>query len=220
MQCPILPACLPIVTVTDELHQFIEVLTVAIEARDAHTSLHSYRVAEMTGVVALVMGWTEAEAELLHIAGHLHDIGKLGIPDAILRKPGSLEPDEREVIQQHSVIGWQILSHIDSFADVALWVRHHHERFDGSGYPDRLSGTRIPLGARVIAVADAFDAMLSERPYRSNMGLLDAIEELIAHRGTQFDPEVIDAFREVAREFYGTLFDPPSSSLQVVRLRV
>jgi len=136
----------------------------------------------------------------VRIGGYLHDIGKIGIADAILLKPGRLTDEEMTEMRRHSEIGAAILEVHEAMADIAQMVRHHHERWDGLGYPDRLAGNAIPLGGRIIAVADAFSAMTSDRIYRAALPIERAWAELRAHRGTQFDPEIVDAFERVVDE--------------------
>ncbi len=206
-------------SLSGNLHQFIESLTVALEARDPYTGKHSYRVAEMGGSLADVLGWSAAASEQIHLAGHIHDIGKIGIPDSILRKPCALSDHEFELLKQHTTIGWEILSQVDALAEIAPWVRWHHERFDGRGYPDRLAGYDIPEGARIIAVPDAFDAMLSNRPYRHGMKLSRALKELENHRGTQFDPNILDAFLGIAIDLYDRLYNGNTEPQQLPKLR-
>ena len=130
---------------------------------------------------------------MLRFAAAFHDIGKLAVPGAILNKPGHLTDEEREQIEQHTVIGEQILGPIDFLSGVRPLVRHGHERWDGAGYPDGLSGDQIPLGARIIFACDAYDAMTTDRPYRSALSVPEAKAELVANAGTQFDPSVVEA---------------------------
>ena len=143
---------------------------------------------------------TPEQLRILRYAGLLHDIGKLAVEDRILRKAGPLTPEEREAIKQHPVVGAAILGSAGSFAALVPAVRHHHERFDGTGYPDGLAGEAIPVEARILAVADAFDAMTSDRPYRPALARDVACERLIRGRGTQFDPGVVDTFLECVRD--------------------
>jgi HD-GYP domain-containing protein (c-di-GMP phosphodiesterase class II) len=140
------------------------------------------------------------EAELIATAARLHDIGKISLPDAILHKHESLTPDEWAIMEQHPVIGADMVSKYPAFARGASIIRHHHEHLDGTGYPDRVAGTAIPFGARVLAVADSFDAMVSDRPYRAGMGTERACAILRAGRGQQWDSDVVDALMSIVGE--------------------
>jgi len=166
-----------------------------VDARDAYTGSHSERVGELAARIARRLGFEEAEVELTRLAANLHDLGKLAIPEEILRKAGTLDESERLVLQHHPQIGHRMLESlgVESIAD---WVLHHHERWDGAGYPHRLRGDEIPLGARIIFVADAWDAMTSERVYRTPLSEREAMDELERCAGSQFDPMVVDAFYE------------------------
>jgi diguanylate cyclase (GGDEF)-like protein/putative nucleotidyltransferase with HDIG domain len=165
----------------------------AVDARDVYTGSHSQRVAELAARTARRLGLAEEEVELTRLAASLHDLGKLAIPEEILRKPGPLTDPERIVLERHPQIGFRMLESL-GVDPVADWVLHHHERWDGSGYPDGLPGEQIPLGARIIFVADAYDAMTSERVYRRRVGSEQAVAELQRCAGSQFDPEIVDAF--------------------------
>jgi len=165
----------------------------AVDARDVYTGSHSQRVAELAARTARRLGLPDEEVELTRLAASLHDLGKLAIPEEILRKPGPLTEPERMVLERHPQIGFRMLESL-GVDPVADWVLHHHERWDGTGYPDRLPGEQIPLGARIIFVADAYDAMTSERVYRRRVTSEQAIAELQRCAGTQFDPDVVDAF--------------------------
>jgi diguanylate cyclase (GGDEF)-like protein len=171
-------------------------LAKAVDARDTYTGSHSARVAELGAWIAARMGLDVEQVELTRLAGSLHDLGKLAVPEEILRKPGPLTPQERLMLERHSQIGFRMLEGL-GVDPVAEWVLHHHERWDGMGYPDGLAGDEIPLGARIIFVADAYDAMTSDRAYRSRLTPTEAVAELERCAGTQFDPEVV---RVVARE--------------------
>jgi diguanylate cyclase (GGDEF)-like protein/putative nucleotidyltransferase with HDIG domain len=175
-------------------------LAKAVDARDTYTGSHSSRVAELAAWIAARLGLDAEHVELTRLAGSLHDLGKLAIPEEILRKPGPLAPPERLVVERHPQIGYRMLESL-GVDPVADWVLHHHERWDGTGYPDRLAGEEIPLGARILFVADAYDAMTSDRAYRSRLAPQEAVDELQRCAGTQFDPEIVDVF---ARELgYG-----------------
>ena len=181
--------------VSAELHRrdAVEALAVALLERDRYTGEHSESVVEMAAAVAGGLGLSPAQIEDVRAAALLHDIGKVGIPDAILNKPGPLTPDERTVMAEHPVIGERILRSIGGFAAVADIVRHEHESFDGSGYPDGLVGDAIPIGSRIILACDAYHAMTSDRPYRARMTHADAFRELTRCAGRQFDPQVTAA---------------------------
>jgi diguanylate cyclase (GGDEF)-like protein len=167
-------------------------LAKAVDARDVYTGSHSERVADLAVRVAERLGLSQELVELTRLAASLHDLGKLAIPEEILRKPGPLTDPERLVLERHPQIGYRMLESL-GVTPVAEWVLHHHERWDGTGYPDGLHGEDIPLGARIIFVADAFDAMTNDRVYRSRLTLEAAFEELEACAGTQFDPDAVAA---------------------------
>jgi diguanylate cyclase (GGDEF)-like protein/putative nucleotidyltransferase with HDIG domain len=167
----------------------------SVDLRDAYTGSHSSRVAELAARIAERVGLDERQVELTRLAGSLHDLGKLAIPEEILRKPGPLTDPERLVLERHPQIGFRMLESL-GVDPVAEWVLHHHERWDGTGYPDRLSGERIPLGARILFVADAYDAMTSDRVYRARLTAEAALEELQRCAGTQFDPEIVHALAD------------------------
>ena len=178
----------------DVRHMFlgtIRALALALEARDRYTYGHADRVARLSVEIGKSLNLSDDELEQLEYAGILHDIGKIGVRDEILNKPGRYTPDEYEEMKRHPVIGARIVSGIESLDVVSLWIRHHHERFDGTGYPDGLRGEDIPLGSRILAVADAFDAMLYDRPYKAGRPLPEVIEELKRCSGTHFDPRIV-----------------------------
>lgn len=167
------------------------------EARDALTGEHLHRVRATATLIALVLGKTRGEAEAIGRAAIAHDLGKIGIPDAILGKPGRLSPEEFEVIKGHTLIGEQVLSNSPLFLLERQCARHHHEWWDGSGYPDGLAGEQIPLVARITAVADVFDALTSKRPYKDPWPIDRSLEYLKEKSGTHFDPAIVDAFLRV-----------------------
>jgi diguanylate cyclase (GGDEF)-like protein len=170
-------------------------LAKAVDARDVYTGSHSQRVGELAARIAQRMNAEPELIELIRLAGSLHDLGKLAIPEEILRKPAPLTDAERMVLERHPQIGYRMLESL-GVDPVADWVLYHHERWDGAGYPDGRSGEQIPLGARIIFVADAFDAMTTDRVYRRKLDIEDALNELHRCSGTQFDPEVVAAFSE------------------------
>lgn len=175
------------------LHQLAEALGNAVDARDQDTHRHSWDVAEIAKLLVTALGADASLVDKVHLAGHLHDIGKIGIPDAILKKTGRLDDQEWLMMRQHPVIGEAIIRPVAILSGpdgVAEMIRHHHERFDGQGYPDRLHGTAIPLGARIIAVADTLSALLQHRPYRPGTSFSEAVEEIVCCSGSQFDPDI------------------------------
>ena len=174
--------------------QTIEALAFAVEAKDPYTHGHSRRVALLTENVARQLGLSELQVERARIAAVLHDIGKLGIPEATLQKPGRLTDEELQVIKLHPVLGYRILETVTELKDVARCILHHHERYDGCGYPDCKSYSEIPLESRVIAVCDSYDAMTSDRVYRKGLGHEVAISEIVKWSGKQFDPQSVEAF--------------------------
>jgi putative nucleotidyltransferase with HDIG domain len=178
----------------------IEALAAAVEARDPYTHGHTQRVEEYAVIMARALGCDEAEISALRRASVLHDIGKIGIEDLILRKQGRLEPDEELRMQKHPTIGVDMLKGIDFLDPVLSLIRHHHERWDGNGYPDQLRADEIPLGARILAVADALDAMTSDRSYRAARTFEYAKTEILKGSATHFDPEVVTAFIKSQRE--------------------
>jgi len=172
-----------------------ESLAKAVDERDAYTGSHSQRVGEYSARIARRLGADESAVELTRLAGNLHDLGKLAIPEDVLRNPDSLSEAERLMLERHPQIGYRMLESL-GVHPVAEWVLHHHERWDGAGYPSRLSGDQIPLGSRIIFVADAYDAMTSDRAYRTAIPHEDALAELERCAGTQFDPAVVKALVE------------------------
>jgi putative two-component system response regulator len=172
----------------------VKVLAEAIDAKDSCTRGHSERVRKMSMKIGMELGFSEKRLESLIYGALLHDIGKIGIKDELLQKQNALSPEEYQCIQEHPLIGAQILEGIDFFEDKIPMIRHHHEHFDGNGYPDGLVGEAIPLGARIISVPDAFDAMASLRPHREAMPLEDILVELEKGKGKQFDPRILDVF--------------------------
>lgn len=170
-----------------------------VEARDVHTKEHSNRVTDTAMIIAEKLGCSKEKIDVLHFAGRLHDIGKIGIRDEILLKPGRLTGPEYEKIKKHPIIGENIIGQMGLWDREKKIVRHHHERFDGTGYPDGLKGDEIPLLARILSVADGYDAMVSKRAYRKEMPENDALEILSSEKGKQFDPEIVDLFLTLQR---------------------
>ena len=169
----------------------------AVDARDSYTAGHSARVSKISLILGKELGLSEIDLKNLEFATLFHDLGKIGISDNILNKSGKLSDEEYDIIKKHPSIGVSILKDIDFLADALPLIRHHHERFGGGGYPSGLKGEDIPLGARIIAVADTYDAMTSDRPYRLGLDHESAINEIIKNKGSQFDDRVVDAFMEI-----------------------
>lgn len=193
--------------VKDELIiQTVTALAATIDAKDPYTKDHSQNVTRYACALAQELGWSPSRVQELKLAALMHDIGKIGVPDSILKKPGPLTPEERAVLNEHPAIGARILAPIARLKPLLGPVRHHHERFDGTGYPDGLAGEQIPLEARVLTVADAYDAITSDRVYRKARPPAVALSILQQEKGSQFDPVLVDAFeRVVAKEFNPTL---------------
>ena len=181
-------------TVENEHHvrTLANALALAVDAKDSYTRSHCQTVSQLCVATAVELGIDRDQLSRIQLAGLLHDVGKIGVPDSILQKPASLTAEEYEQMKAHSVLGEAIIKAAEMPAE-ARWVKHHHERIDGRGYPDGLAGTEIPLESRIIHVADAFEAMTSDRPYRRAPGHRYAIEELHRHSGTQFDADVVEA---------------------------
>ena len=171
-----------------------------VDARDENTRFHSSKVCSYATAIARAMGFNEEGIDRIRAASLLHDIGKIGIPEEILQKKGGLTADERQIIQAHPNLGVAIIQHVESLRCCLAGVQYHHEHYDGSGYPAGLKGDNIPLDARILAVADAFDAMTSARPYRKTLSAAEALEELSRCSGKQFDPEIVDVFMSVYPE--------------------
>ena len=174
-----------------------EALAAALEAKDYYTADHARSIADLAVHVGVELGMSLADARDLRLGAIFHDIGKIAVPDAILNKPGKLTDEEFEIVKAHTVVGEQILAPVPYFERVRQIVRHDHERWDGRGYPDGLRGEAIPLGSRIVFVVDSFHAMTSDRPYRKAMTDEEAIADLKASSGSQFDPAVVEAFVRV-----------------------
>ncbi|MDP9275355.1 MAG: HD-GYP domain-containing protein, partial [Chloroflexota bacterium] len=185
----------------------LQALSNALDVRDSETEGHSRRVVEYMELIIAQMPVVPGHLATLRRGALLHDIGKIGVPDNVLRKPAALSEAEWVVMKRHPEHGARIISQIPFLEDVSRIVRHHHERWDGNGYPDGILGEAIPLGARIFAIADSFDAMTSDRPYRRAMSVKDARVEVARCRGTQFDPDIVDAFVRVPVERLDAIAD-------------
>ena len=191
----------------------VEALTSLVAARDQYTSRHSRDVGSLAMRIAVALGLTASEAQTLGQAGQLHDIGKIAIPDAILRKPGSLTAEEWTTMKLHPCVSAEVVSHVPALRHLAPIIRSHHERIDGQGYPDRLAGDDIPLGARILAVVDPFAAITTDRPYRAAQSSAWALAELRRGAGTQFDPEVVKVLERVVAADPAAMVSHPSSNV-------
>jgi putative nucleotidyltransferase with HDIG domain len=174
-------------------HDLIAAIVAAMEARDQYTGSHSRRVSDMSEQICRLLGLPADETVLIHIAADLHDIGKIGISNGVLRHEGALDEEDWRLMKQHPLIGYDILNKVSSFQEIALIVRHHHERWNGGGYPDGIAGDSIPLGSRIIAIADSIDAMMSDRLYRKKLSSGRCRQEIIKNRGVMYDPNITDA---------------------------
>jgi HD-GYP domain-containing protein (c-di-GMP phosphodiesterase class II) len=181
------------------VHAHVEALAAAMDMRDQRTARHSEDVVGLARQVGELMELEPTALLELEFAARLHDVGKIQVPDAVLNKPGPLDPHENDVIRCHAIWGSETLSRVPGLEAVATIVRFHHERWDGAGYPDGLSGGRIPLASRIISVCDAYGAMTCDRPYRTAMDPDDALDEIRAGAGSQFDPAVVRAFVSALR---------------------
>jgi len=179
------------------LTAIVDALAGTLGLRDGSTGDHSHRVVDLAQGIGDRLGLERRELRDLGYAARLHDIGKVGVPDAVLFKTGPLEQDERDVVQHHAVAGAMLVAEVPGLEAVARIVRHHHENYDGSGYPDGLSGRDIPLASRILSVADAYAAMTEDRPYRRARPRFEVDREFRDSSGTQFDPYVVEALREV-----------------------
>jgi len=175
-------------------------LLITVDAKDHYTFKHSREVTQHALALARHMGLSEEEISALEVAGSLHDVGKIGIPTDVLRKPGRLTPEEYKVVQEHPRLGHTLLRQLPQMETVLQAVLHHHERYDGTGYPDALKGEEIPLLARILAVADAFAAMVTDRPYRKALTLEEVLDEVRCEAGKQFDPELAERFVELVEK--------------------
>jgi len=182
------------------IYQSLLGLANALEAKDVYTRGHSERVGSMSRRLAVALGLAPADVEIVGRAGLLHDIGKIGIPEGVLRKPGALNAYEWALMRRHPLIGAQIVAPFEFFTAGAVVIRHHHERMDGTGYPDGLSGQAIPVCARIVAVTDVYDALTSDRPYRRAMSPGEARTTLAAEAGATLDRDIVATFLELMRQ--------------------
>jgi putative nucleotidyltransferase with HDIG domain len=193
----------------------VETLNATVDARDPYTAGHSQRVQEIALSVARELGLGGKELDAIAHAGLFHDIGKLGVPDAILTKPAKLTAQEYELMKHHPADGANIVAKFGRLRDAVPLIRHHHERWDGNGYPDRLAASEIPLGAAIVGLADAWDAMTTDRPYHRALHAAEAEAELRKHRGTQFAPVVVDAFFRILERSPATIAPTTPSPVRV-----
>ena len=184
-----------------------------LDLKDLNTGVHSTRLAEWGMRVGQELGLDEAELQNLEVAALLHDIGKVGVPDSILKKPGKLDDEEYALMKKHPEYGWAVLRMLPGFERAALDILHHHESFDGKGYPAGLRETEIPIVSRIVTVIDAFDAMVSSRPYRKGLPHEEAVRRLIQCSGTQFDPVVVQCFLSFAQAEMDTVFAAAGTSV-------
>jgi putative nucleotidyltransferase with HDIG domain len=185
--------------IRDNYLKTIRAFALAVEAKDRYTHGHSENVMKYTVVLAKQLGLPDTEIESVKYAGLLHDIGKIGISEFILNKPSRLTPYEFDEIRKHPALGAKIIADVPFLRPLVPFVLHHHEYYDGQGYPDGIAGEDIPFGARILSVADVFEAMTSNRPYRKALSPEMAVQTLLAGRGKQFDPRMVDAFMEVLK---------------------
>ena len=184
-----------------------------LDLKDLNTGVHSTRLAEWGMRVGQELGLDEAELQNLEVAALLHDIGKVGIPDSILRKPGKLDADEYALMKKHPEYGWAVLRMLPGFERASLDILHHHESVDGKGYPAGLKDTEIPIVSRIVCVIDAFDAMVSSRPYRTGLPTEEAARRLVQCSGSQFDAAVVQCFLSFAQEEMTTVFAAVGTSV-------
>jgi putative nucleotidyltransferase with HDIG domain len=174
----------------------INVLVKALDAKDKYTAGHSKNVEKIAALLCREFGFSESHTEMVRIASLLHDIGKIGVKEEVLNKPGKLTDEELSIIKEHPQKGYEILRDVPALKEASLWVKYHHEWYDGSGYPDGIKGDEIPLEAQILSLADVFDALVSDRPYRKAFSPEGAYEIIVANEGTQFSPKIINAFKK------------------------
>ena len=184
-----------------------------LDLKDLNTGVHSTRLAEWGMRVGQELGLEDDALQNLEVAALLHDIGKVGIPDSILQKPGKLDPEEYALMKKHPEYGWAVLRPLPGFERAALDILHHHESYDGTGYPAGLKTSEIPIVSRIVSVIDAFDAMVSSRPYRKGLPIDEAMRRLILASGSQFDPAVVQSFLSFAQAEMATVFAAAGTSV-------
>ena len=183
-----------------EIHVMVDSVTLLLGLYDKYTAEHSIRVAALAEKISRLFERSELDHRRVHIAAHLHDIGKLSVPPDVLNKPSKLSNEEFELIKRHPVLGHEVISRIAHLSSISRIILHHHERYDGTGYPYGLKGKDIPLDSRIITLADSFDAMVTSRPYRKAITISKAVNELLSCSGTQFDPQLVDKFLDMMLE--------------------
>ena len=201
-------------------HGVIAALANAVEAKDSTTELHCQRLASLAHQLGMAAGLEPASLKGLVFGALLHDIGKIGVSDAILNKPGPLSREEWAEMRLHPIIGERICEPLTTASQFSSIVRHHHERWDGAGYPDGLRGDRIPVGARIVGLVDAFDAIIHDRPYRPARSVADALEELHREAGAQFDPELVRLFVPMVEHEAHEIRTPAIRALEALRAAV
>ncbi len=214
------PATLRVKELEEELDTIHTSLVCAfnqlLDLKDMNTGFHSTRLAEWAMRVARELGMSETAVRDIETAALLHDIGKMGIPDSILKKPDKLTNDEYDLMKKHPEFGWQVVRMFPHLDRASLFILHHHEAFDGRGYPGKLLGSEIPVASRIVAVIDTFDAMVSSRPYRRGLPFEEAMRRLILASGTQFDPAVVQCFMKIAESEVSDVFAATGTATNVV----
>jgi HD-GYP domain-containing protein (c-di-GMP phosphodiesterase class II) len=177
-----------------------------LDLKDLNTGVHSTRLAEWAVRIGQELGMEEAGLADIEVAALLHDAGKVGVPDAILKKPGALTPDEWRIMRMHPEFSWAVLRLVPGLEKASLYALHHHEKYNGGGYPSGLKGEEIPIGSRIVSVIDSFDAMVANRPYKEGLPIEEALRRLVADSGTHFDPVVVQHFIRIARAEMSSVF--------------
>ena len=188
-------------------HATICALNQMLDLKDLNTGVHSTRLAEWAVRIGRELGLDDARLEDIEVAALLHDAGKVGVPDAILKKAGPLDPGEWRIMKMHPEFSWAVLRLVPGLERASLFALHHHEKYDGSGYPSGLRGREIPIGARIVSVIDAFDAMVAERPYKHGLPTEEALRRLVKDSKTHFDPDVVDIFLPMAQKEMDSVFE-------------